>query len=102
MLVMAGVPIRAVQELLGHSDIKMTMRYSHLASSNLHEAVNVMERLIVPYQRQRDDSERVFKPVPQTKEALTLGLLPEVKLAERMGFEPTRSLPGPQVSNMLP
>jgi integrase len=30
-LVMAGVPIFIVKELLGHSDIKMTMRYSHLS-----------------------------------------------------------------------
>ena len=30
-LVMGGVDIRTVQELLGHKDIRMTMRYSHLA-----------------------------------------------------------------------
>jgi len=30
-LVMAGVPLKAVQELLGHADIRTTMRYAHLA-----------------------------------------------------------------------
>lgn len=30
-LVMAGVPIRAVQEFLGHQTLQMTMRYSHLS-----------------------------------------------------------------------
>ncbi len=30
-LVMRGAPIKAVQELLGHSSILMTMRYVHLA-----------------------------------------------------------------------
>ena len=30
-LVMNGVPLRVVKELLGHSDIKTTMVYSHLA-----------------------------------------------------------------------
>lgn len=39
-LVMAGVDIRTVQELMGHKDIKMTMRYSHLSSTHLLEAVN--------------------------------------------------------------
>lgn len=29
--VLAGVPIRVVQEWLGHADISMTMRYSHLS-----------------------------------------------------------------------
>lgn len=41
-LVMAGVNIRAVQELLGHKDIKMTMRYSHLSRQHLQEAVGLL------------------------------------------------------------
>jgi len=39
-LVMAGVDIRTVQELMGHKDIRMTMRYSHLSDAHLKEAVN--------------------------------------------------------------
>lgn len=39
-LVMSGVDIRTVQELMGHKDIKMTMRYSHLSKAHLLEAVN--------------------------------------------------------------
>lgn len=39
---MAGVNLRAVQELLGHKDIKMTMRYSHLSRQHLQEAVGLL------------------------------------------------------------
>ena len=38
----AGVPIIAVKDLLGHSDINMTMRYSHMSPSVLRSAVAVL------------------------------------------------------------
>lgn len=38
-LVMAGVPLKAVQELLGHTTIDVTMRYAHLAPSIKVDAV---------------------------------------------------------------
>ena len=42
-LVRRGVPLRAVQEILGHADIRMTMRYAHLAPGDLKEAVAVLD-----------------------------------------------------------
>jgi site-specific recombinase XerD len=39
-LVMAGVDLRTVQELAGHKDIKMTIRYSHLSPSHKIAAVD--------------------------------------------------------------
>ena len=43
-LVVAGVPLKAVQELLGHTTIEMTMRYAHLSRSTLEEAVARLDR----------------------------------------------------------
>lgn len=41
-LVQSGAPMRAVQELLGHSTLAMTQRYSHLSGSHLADAVSQM------------------------------------------------------------
>lgn len=44
-LTMNGVAIRGVQTLLGHSDLRMTERYSHLADRVLAAAVEVLPAL---------------------------------------------------------
>jgi integrase len=41
--VIAGVPIRQVQEWLGHQSITMTMRYSHLAPNGGTELIRVLD-----------------------------------------------------------
>jgi integrase len=40
-----GAPLRAVQELLGHTTIMMTSRYAHVAPSTLRSSVALLERL---------------------------------------------------------
>jgi integrase len=42
-LVMRGVPLKAVQELLGHTTIEMTMRYAHLSPDVGRNAVQLLD-----------------------------------------------------------
>lgn len=40
-MVQSGVTLYTVQQILGHKDIKTTMKYAHLAPDNFQEAVEV-------------------------------------------------------------
>ena len=57
-LVMAGVDLRTVQELAGHKDIKMTVRYAHLAPAHKLAAVD----RLAEYRREQEKAERSKTP----------------------------------------
>jgi site-specific recombinase XerD len=40
---MRGVPLKAVQELLGHSTMDMTMRYAHLSPDVRRDSVRLLD-----------------------------------------------------------
>jgi integrase len=40
---MRGAPLKAVQELLGHATIEMTMRYAHLSPDTRRDAVALLD-----------------------------------------------------------
>jgi len=43
-LAMAQQNLRTIQSLLGHKDLRMTMRYSHLSDQTLKEATSILDR----------------------------------------------------------
>lgn len=53
----ARVNVRAVQKLLGHADVTMTMRYVHAVSKDLEDAIGELETLTLGAKKGRDRSE---------------------------------------------
>ena len=45
-LAMGGFNLRAIQQLLGHKDLRMTARYAHLSADHLQQAVNSLDALL--------------------------------------------------------
>jgi integrase len=52
-LVMKGADIATVRDLMGHKDIKMTLRYSHLSHAHIKKAVSLLDKLDV---KEKNDS----------------------------------------------
>jgi integrase len=54
LLIAAGVPMRVVMEILGHSQIAVTMNvYAHVASDTQRQAMGHMDRLLKRRRRPR-------------------------------------------------
>jgi integrase len=43
---MGGFNLRAIQQLLGHKDLRMTARYAHLSADHLQQAVNSLDAVL--------------------------------------------------------
>ena len=58
---MAGVDLKTIQELMGHKDIKMTMRYSHPTPEHKRKAVETLEKVtsILTTQTNPDENRNV-------------------------------------------
>jgi integrase len=44
-LAMRGAPLKAIQELLGHATIEMTMRYAHLSPGARRDSARLLDGL---------------------------------------------------------
>jgi integrase len=56
-LVMAGIDLPTVKELMGHKDITMTLRYTHLSSDHKQNAVKALDNFgtnLRRFSRQRE------------------------------------------------
>lgn len=65
MLVKEGIQLYTVKELLGHSDLKMTQRYAHLAPDNLQDAAKALDNIRsreVEQARKEQFERRWYKP----------------------------------------
>ena len=52
-LAMKGADLVTVKDLMGHKDIKMTLRYSHLSHAHIKKAVSLLDKLDV---KEKNDS----------------------------------------------
>jgi len=57
-LAMRGVPLKVIQELMGHATIEMTMRYAHLAPEVRESAVQQLDRPVAPTPRRTGQRRR--------------------------------------------
>ena len=64
-LAMAGVPIRTIQELMGHETMDMTLKYAHLTEGHQREAMDKLQHQLQRFRNtqgcSRESSSRISR-----------------------------------------
>jgi integrase len=63
-LVMEGVNLKTVQQVMGHKDIRLTLRYSHLSPEYVQEAVERLDNRWTLFGHQKELSENLISVNP--------------------------------------
>ena len=83
-LIMGGANPRTVQTLLGHKDLRMTMRYSHLSPEHLRDAVSTLEKRL-------NSNSNGHSLDTQKEKGLAHSANPSIPLVVPTGIEPVFS-----------
>jgi len=59
-LVMQGIDFKTVQQVMGHKNIKMTMRYSHLSPEYVQQAIERLDNVWTLYGTKLECSKKIF------------------------------------------
>jgi integrase len=81
-LIMAGVDLRTVAELMGHSSIQMTMRYAHLAPQHSRAAVDRLVPVAKPHRVSKKGVSTAKRENELVTKSVTIRKLPSTANAE--------------------
>ena len=70
-LAAAGASMKAIQELLGHSNLRVTMRYAHLSYSSLSDTIRLLERRPSTFGQRAGNAPSDSQPEPPYRIART-------------------------------
>jgi integrase len=68
---MRGGSLKGLKEILGHKDIKMTMRYAHLSKEFVKEEIQILNGLTTGKKKEASDAADASTAIPQCHKTVT-------------------------------